>query len=211
MDRKERFKAAFDHLKSLGKLHAQKDVAEKMESTPSNVSRALRGDDTVLTSNYCRRFAAAYDNIVSAEWLVSGKGEMLTRQEKIAAGGNSAEALQRIIDATQESNMLLRHQVTLVEQAAQRELTAKEETIAALKREVQRGDDTIQSLRRNEDGLRRQIDGLQRQVGSLQAQVESLLSQIAAMQSVATGKGEAVGYPFTTGVAEGQQQREAKK
>lgn len=77
MDKKERFSEAYNYLRQIGLAHTQKDVAERMHSTPPNVSSAMKGVEAVLTDSFLRRFNAAYGNIFSVDWLITGNGEML--------------------------------------------------------------------------------------------------------------------------------------
>lgn len=76
MYRNERLKRAFEYLKSKGVVHTQKDLAEKMGTTPPNVSSALKGVEDVLTDNFIRRFNNAFDNIFNIDWLLIGSGNM---------------------------------------------------------------------------------------------------------------------------------------
>ena len=80
MDKKNRFRAAFDYLKSCGLAHTQKDVAERMSSTSPNVSSAMKGDEKVLTDSFLVRFNSAFNNVFSTEWLLSGDGSMLSKE-----------------------------------------------------------------------------------------------------------------------------------
>lgn len=77
MERKERFKEAFEYLKSSGTAHTQRDIALKMDSSEGNISKAMKGDERVLTNRFLRRFNEAYGNIFNIEWLIDGVGEML--------------------------------------------------------------------------------------------------------------------------------------
>ncbi len=77
MNKKERINKAYEYLKYKGFVRKQDDVANAMKSTRSNVSRALNGDAAVLTDSFVSRFAQAYAQIFSANWLLKGEGEML--------------------------------------------------------------------------------------------------------------------------------------
>ena len=77
MERKERFKEDFEYLKSRGTAHTQRDIALKMDSSEGNISKAMKGDERVLTNRFLRRFNEAYGNIFNIEWLIDGVGEML--------------------------------------------------------------------------------------------------------------------------------------
>lgn len=72
MDKLERFKLAFQHLKNNGIAHTQRDVAKKMGATPPNVSSAMKGDERYLTPNFLKRFNLAYGGIFNEDWLIGG-------------------------------------------------------------------------------------------------------------------------------------------
>lgn len=76
MNKKERLTAAYNHLRGSGAAKTQKDVADAMHATPSNVSSALKGVESVLTDSFLSRFCAAYPQF-SREWIMDGKGAML--------------------------------------------------------------------------------------------------------------------------------------
>lgn len=68
---------AFQYLRGTGKIHSQKDLAIAMQTTPPNISSALKGDERVLTNKFLHRFNAAFDDIFNLEWLIDGDGKML--------------------------------------------------------------------------------------------------------------------------------------
>lgn len=79
MSKQERLKKAFQYLKSIGTVHTQKDVAEAMGASESNVSSAFKGVEKVLTDNFLNRFARTYG--ISLDWLLTGQGEMIIKKE----------------------------------------------------------------------------------------------------------------------------------
>lgn len=81
MERKERLRMAYDHLRDNGVVHTQKDVAAKMRKPRSNISSAFNGDERYLTDKFLRDFCKVFKGL-SETWLVDGKGSMLT------TGGN---------------------------------------------------------------------------------------------------------------------------
>lgn len=81
MDRVDRFKKAFDYLKSRGMIHTQKDLAERVEATTPHVSLAMKGDSRYLTDNFVRRFNDAFGSIFNLQWLLLGEGEMLKEND----------------------------------------------------------------------------------------------------------------------------------
>lgn len=72
-----RLQQSFDYLRRKGYARTQRDVAEKMGASPSNVSSAMKGVEKVLTDSFLRRFNSAYGYIFNEEWLMTGDGEML--------------------------------------------------------------------------------------------------------------------------------------
>ena len=77
MNKKDRFCAAYEHLRHIDKIRTQQDLADVMASTSQNVSRALSGDPKVLTDRFLLRFLTAYPDIFSMSWMFTGKGSML--------------------------------------------------------------------------------------------------------------------------------------
>lgn len=77
MNRKDRFCAAYEHLRHIDKIRTQQDLADAIGSTSQNVSKALSGNPKVLTDNFLLRFLTAYSDIFSMPWMFTGKGTML--------------------------------------------------------------------------------------------------------------------------------------
>lgn len=77
-EKASRLQSAFGELLKRKLASTKKDIAEKMGASAPNVSSAFSGDPRVLTDRFLSRFNAAYGNIFSMEWLLNGKGEMLT-------------------------------------------------------------------------------------------------------------------------------------
>lgn len=76
-DRADRLRSAYGELLKRHLASTKKDIAEKMGASAPNVSSAFGGDPKVLTDRFLSRFNAAYGNIFSLEWLISGEGEMM--------------------------------------------------------------------------------------------------------------------------------------
>lgn len=75
-DRAKRLNEAFNYLRYSGLIATQKDVSDALGSSPSNISKALKGDERVLTDNFIVRFSEAFSEI-SSRWLLTGEGDML--------------------------------------------------------------------------------------------------------------------------------------
>lgn len=119
MNKKERFKEAYEYLRTKGIVRTQKDVAVKMKSSSQNVSSALNGAEAVLTDRFLMRFGDAFG--ISIEWLLTGSGEMLaanvgsgntirqTGDSNVATIGRSETAGDA--KALERENELLRGQI----------------------------------------------------------------------------------------------------
>lgn len=133
MDRKERMNKVFDYLLSQGLVHTQKDFAERLESTGPNISKMLKGDPKVLTDSMCRRIQKNF-NEISADWLISGEGEMIvaTNNNKTATNQIPLPDYSSLMNAT---------------------IAAKDDAIASLKRELEAKDMLVSSLMRQVNDL----------------------------------------------------------
>ena len=69
---------AYEHLRSIGKVHTKTDVANIMHASRPNVTAALNGDSKFLTDNFLERFNVAFDNMFNIKWLMTGEGDMLS-------------------------------------------------------------------------------------------------------------------------------------
>lgn len=70
-------KVAFEHLRSKGIVHTQKDVCEMMGVSKENISRAFNGNERYLTPSFIQRFNSVFGHIFNEEYLLTGEGEML--------------------------------------------------------------------------------------------------------------------------------------
>lgn len=77
MERVKRINEAFNYLRNKGLIRTQKDLANLMHAAESNISKALKGDEAILTDRFLRRLSAAFGGIFNQEWLLTGEGEML--------------------------------------------------------------------------------------------------------------------------------------
>lgn len=78
MGRVKRFNEAYNYIRYAGKVKNQTELAELMKSSRSNVSVALNGKEKILTNSFLIRFNEAVGRLFSLEWLLDGKGEMLS-------------------------------------------------------------------------------------------------------------------------------------
>ena len=81
MDKKERFNKLIRYIiwaYDVPFQSAIKTIAEHVDMHPSNLSSALRGNESYLTNRLIRKVNHAYDSPFFDQWLLFGTGEMLT-------------------------------------------------------------------------------------------------------------------------------------
>lgn len=120
MDTKDRFKEAYNLLKQKGNFHTQKEAAEKMSASESNMSRALAGDSRVLTKNFIIRFCSAFDNTVNPEWIINGEGSMMKNDvngnnnaigNEASVRVNESEIIEKLLDEMKEQRKSSEEQI----------------------------------------------------------------------------------------------------
>lgn len=77
MSKIERINECYEYLRSIGKIHTKKDLCDLLNIAPSNLTKAFKGEPRYLTDGFLRRFCAAFDGLLSEEWLLTGEGSML--------------------------------------------------------------------------------------------------------------------------------------
>jgi hypothetical protein len=80
MDKLERLNKAIAYLKGCQKITNQQDIVEAMCFNKTSISQALKGNESYLTSSFLTKFAGVFKEI-DREWLLSGKGDMLTNNQ----------------------------------------------------------------------------------------------------------------------------------
>lgn len=70
-------KEAYEHLRSLGIVHTQKGIADKVKYNKSAVSQALNGVEGYVTSNFVSAFNEAFGGIFNEDYLLRGEGTLL--------------------------------------------------------------------------------------------------------------------------------------
>lgn len=89
MEKVDRLRQVFNYIKSIGLVHTQKDLAERMKASEATVSKALKGEEQILTSSFLRRLNRAFDNIFNSQWLLTGEGEMLVHHVNQSVNGDN--------------------------------------------------------------------------------------------------------------------------
>lgn len=84
MDELKRLNAMYEYLRSKGKIHTKKDLAEAIGANRVNVSKAFGGDEKYLTASLLGRINSAFDNIFNPRWILTGEGNMLSTNKEVS-------------------------------------------------------------------------------------------------------------------------------
>ncbi len=87
----ERFKKAYNYLIFKELISSQKELAKAMNTSAPCVSYAMNGNEKYLTNKFLIRMNNTFDNIFSEDWLLYGKGTMLSAPQctQYSEGDNS--------------------------------------------------------------------------------------------------------------------------
>jgi transcriptional regulator with XRE-family HTH domain len=170
--KQERLKEVYNHLRSYFGIHTQIDFAEAIRITRPALSSAMNGNEAYLTKNLFQKICAAFPGVFDLDYLLTGKGSLLTAEEEVHNEDIEKIANPQPID-----------QSSLVNAA----LAAKDETIAALRSQ-------LADLRMQLVDKQNVIDAKDQLIDSLKMQINNLMSEMQ-IRGIST-------YPFEMGVAE---------
>lgn len=130
--RNDNFAAALAYLKEHGDIKSQKELAQRMGVSEDTISRILQG--ARVSESSITKFHAATNGLFNLQWL-RGQSDVMLSAEAIAAQHTSPTPTDVMIAAI---------------------VSAKDETIASLKRELAAKDKLIDTLQLQIDDLRMQ-------------------------------------------------------
>lgn len=81
ISKKERMAALFSYLRYKGLVKTQRELADKLGASYSNISSAMKGEERSCTENLLKRINRAYDGIFCEDWLLRGEGNMLADKQ----------------------------------------------------------------------------------------------------------------------------------
>lgn len=90
MERFERFRAAYEHLRSCGLVHSNKDLAMSIGLDAADMSKCMNGKSNRPSVGTLKKLCAAYPGMFNVDWLVNGNGEMLQQGTNIVNNGNNS-------------------------------------------------------------------------------------------------------------------------
>lgn len=193
------FVRVFEWLYMHGKAIDQADIAAKTGISATTISRIINHGVGRPDEKTIRKINAAFGNIFNPDFLRGQSDIMLIEElsrDKATINSNQQQLTSTlpdygsmtnaIIAAKDDAIMSLKRELAKTEDSAKRELAAKEETISALRGQINSKDAHIETLNR---------------------QIEDLRAQLALQQMK-----DAVGnFPFTIGAAEDSNRQSAEK
>ena len=81
--KQERLKEVYNHLRNYFGVHTQMDFAEAIRITRPALSSAMNGNEKYLTKNLFQKICAAFPGVFDLNYLLTGKGSLLTTEEEI--------------------------------------------------------------------------------------------------------------------------------
>jgi len=142
IERQKRLIEVYEHLRRYFGIHTKTGFAEALHYGRTSMSAAMNGDEKYLTDSLFKNICEAYPGVFDLDYLLTGKGSLLTVEEEV-----------KNVDIEKMANPQPIDQSSLVNAA----LAAKDETIAALREQIQAKDELIAALRQQIDFLQQQV------------------------------------------------------
>ena len=146
MARKDRLKEVYEYVRKHFPIHTQADFADEIRYNRAYLSSAMNGNEKNLTNKLFQNICEAFPGVFNIKYLLNGEGNLLTIEEEVRN-----EDIEKLF--TQAHIQQPVDYSSLVNAA----LAAKDETIAALREQIQAKDDLIASLRQNIEILQHQV------------------------------------------------------
>ena len=82
IERQKRLKEVFGHLRSIGAVHTQKDLADAIGTQRPGISAALNGNPDYLTNNLFQKICDKFP-VFDLHYLLTGEGQLLRQHASI--------------------------------------------------------------------------------------------------------------------------------
>lgn len=161
MDRKSRLKEVYDYVRSHFPVHTQTDFADALKYNRTYISAAMNGNEKNLTDKLFTNICEAYPGVFNLDYLLTGKGSLLSTDEEIHNEDTEKMFDQQSIDHS-----------SLVNAA----LAAKDETIKTLEGRLRDKDRIIQLLENELRGLKLDAE-MQRSISGYHDMMSNLVSE----------------------------------
>ena len=172
LDREKRLNEVYEHVHRYFNIHTKGEFADYIKYARAYISSAMNGNEKYLTDKLFDSICKAFPGVFDLDYLLTGKGSLLTIGEEVKNEDIEKMANPQPID-----------QSSLVNAA----LAAKDETIAALRSQ-------LADLRMQLVDKQNVIDAKDQLIDSLKMQINNMMSEMQ-LRGIST-------YPFEMGVAE---------
>ena len=156
-ERQKRLIEVYDHLRRYYGIHTKTGFAETLHYGRTSMSAAMNGDESYLTDNLFKNICDAYPDVFNIDYLLTGKGNLLTTREEVTNDELEKIANPSIID-----------QSSLVNAA----LAAKDQTITQLELRLSDKDKTIKQMELRLSERDKYVSLLEKRVAELEAAAE---------------------------------------
>lgn len=176
--------ALFSYLRYKGLVKTQKDLANKLGASYSNISSAMKGEERACTDNLLRRINRAYEGIFREDWLLRGEGNMLADNQPTIG----SQTQMGIVNNITNGHAGAASSPTLPQAGANTEMPMPNQNQDAVLLDViSRQTDVISSLTRELANVRMQLE----QQSAKMREMESALECLAAHARTAHSEGTA--------------------
>jgi hypothetical protein len=172
LDREKRLNEVYEHVHRYFNIHTKGEFADYIKYARAYISSAMNGNEKYLTDKLFDSICKAFPGVFDIDYLLTGKGSLLTIGEEVKNEDIEKMANPQPID-----------QSSLINAA----LAAKDETIAALRSQ-------LADLRMQLVDKQNVIEAKDQLIDSLKMQINNMMSEMQ-LRGIST-------YPFEMGVAE---------
>ena len=152
IEKQKRLKEVYDYLRQHNGIHTKTGFAESVNYGRTSMSAALNGNEKYLTDSLFKNICEAYPGVFNLDYLLTGKGSLLAEE---TAHNDAFLRSMEAIDPSSFINAII---------------AAKDETIAAIREQLETKEQTISLLRQQIDILRQQLAEGSRQTISMVAE-----------------------------------------
>lgn len=139
IEKQKRLKEVYDYLRQHNGIHTKTGFAEAVNYGRTSMSAALNGNEKYLTDSLFKNICEAYPGVFNLDYLLTGKGSLLAEE---TAHNDAFFRSMEAIDPSSFINAII---------------AAKDETIAAIREQLETKEQTISLLRQQIDILRQQL------------------------------------------------------
>lgn len=178
MERANRLNEVYKHLFAYFNVKSQTDFAQAIKVQRTAMSAAMNGSKAYLTNNFFTKICAAFPGVFNLDYLLNGKGTLLTIDEEM-----TLEKLEKLSAPVPPPAI---DTSFMIEKAVEKATAYADKLIASLEKQVTDKDDQLKEKDEMIAMLRRRI------------------AELEAAQVIYDQRDPSKDYPFTTGVADKQ-------